>query len=208
MRAHLALALVAALGCTTAPGSVADAGDIDAGFEEAPHFLTELTTADALTAMTSTAGGSVRYLAPVADRPALPPLTEPCYFQNMRRYSWHLAFLRSFPELAGISYDGYLGLVLHRSSRRLWGGAIEPRPAAEHPRRHAPGVVSYSIYGDPGSVDVAAIVAVDQRMKSCASFARDQLVFVPQDPAQRALVTRDGASLVSQGVDWLFPENL
>jgi len=164
--------------------------------EEAPRFLTRLDTAADLATVTSTAGGDVRYLAPVAGRAKVPSLDADCYFQNMQRYTWHLEFLRSFPAHAGLSYDAYLGLVLRASTRTLWGGAIEAR---------ASGVVSYTIYGDPGSVDVAAIVAVDRRLKSCAALP---LVFAPSDPAQRGVVMSEGSSLESQGVDWAFPENL
>lgn len=184
-----------------------DGGHPDAGQREEPYLTQLLTPAD-LAALTSTIGGGVKYLAPVDGRPAFPPLTEACYFQNMRQYSWHLLFLQSFPEHAGLSYDAYLALVLRRASRRLWGGAIQAWPGALHPVTQAPGVVAYGVYGEVGSLDVASIVQVDQKMKACIPFARDLLVFVPESPDQRALLARERANLLAQGVAALLPEDL
>ncbi|HEY0712081.1 MAG TPA: hypothetical protein VGF45_05370, partial [Polyangia bacterium] len=146
------------------PGDAADGGDgadVDAppdGMDgpAPPPFATTITAADDFAQLAAAPNGEVKYLAPVAGRATVPPLTEPCYFQNMQRYGWHLAFLQSFPALAGLNYDAYLALVV-RSSRQLWGGAVKPWPAVRHPISGQPGIYVYGIYGDPGSVDAAAI---------------------------------------------------
>lgn len=217
----VALALVAgACSSSPSPDGGADAGS-DAGLPPADggfspdaaqpidaSFLTVLSTPEQLAAMTSTAGGGVKYLAHVAGRPAFEPLTEPCYFQNMRRFSWHLLFLQSFPEHRQLSYDAYLALVLRQSARRLWGGAVQAWPGALHPRTNALGVVAYTIYGEPNSFDASAVVEVDRVLKSCVPFARELLVWVPESPDQRGLLTRDRGALAAMGVDTLFPESL
>jgi pyruvate, water dikinase len=172
-------------------------------------FLTELATPADLAALTaSDLGDEVKYLAPIDGRPPPPALEAPCMFQNMRRYSWHLLFLQSFPAYAGLSYDGYLGLVLRPASRRLWGGAVRPWPAVLHPTTGAPGIVAYTVYGDPGSVSAAAVREVDGRLKGCIPFARDLLVFVPGSPDQIGMLMTERAALAAAGVASLFPEDL
>ena len=175
---------------------------------EAPPFSTALSSPDDLALLSLGPGGEVKYLAPVDGQAPSPPLTAPCYFQNMRRYSWHVGFLQSFPEYAGLSYDAYIGLVMQGSSRRLWGGGIKPWSGASHPGTGAPGVVAFTVYGDSGSLDVASIVEVDRRLKGCAPFIADVLVFVPEGIEQQDLLLRERERLAGQGVAALLPEDL
>jgi hypothetical protein len=177
------------------------AGRTDAGLDTSgPGYRTELASQADLAALAAEDGAEVKYLAPVLGRPALPPLTARCYFQDMRRFSWHLQFLRSFAELADLSYDAYLSLVLQPASRRLWGGAVQPRPTRRHPTTGAIGVISYSVYDQSGGLGVAEVTEVDRTLKACLSFATEQLVFVAETPAQEALLAREAAALAASGV--------
>lgn len=202
-----------AIGIFVVAGAACDAGKTrpppDGGSPPEPPYLTALASPEDLATLTAKdLGDEVKYLASVVGRPPLPGLPAACYFQNMRRYSWHLLFLQSFPELTTLSYDGYLGLVLRAPSRRLWGGAVRPWPAVLHPTTAAPGIVAYSIYGDPGAVSAADIVEVDGRLKACVPFARELLVFVPSSPDQVGLLMTEQAGLTAQGVASLYPEQL
>jgi hypothetical protein len=146
----------------------------------------------------------VKYLAPTRGHATTPPLTDACYFQNMRRYTWHLQFLQAFPELAELSYDGYYDLVLRRATRRLWAGAVRARPNTLHPSSGTRGVITYTAYAESGGLDAAAIVEVDRTLKDCMPFARDRLVFEPEGPDQAALVTLARADLTREGVATLL----
>jgi hypothetical protein len=199
-----AMSVLLAAAALGACGSDAPAPPVDGG---APAFLNTLATPDDFARLSDGQGGEVKYLAPVAGRAPVPPLSAACTFQNMRQHAWHLQFLQSLPELAGISYDAYLSLVM-RPSRRLWGGAIKPWAGVAHPRTGAAGVMVYGIYGEPGAVDAAAIRALDQRLKDCVPFARELLVFVPQTSDQSALLARERAELTAAGIASLFPEDL
>lgn len=170
-------------------------------------YLTALPTAEHFAAMSDGTEREVKYLAPVSGKPVVSPLSDRCYFQNMVRYSWHLLFLRSFSELSELTYDGYLTLVMAPSSRRLWGGGVKPWPDVVHPLTGAPGVMVYTIYGEPGSVDAAAIRELDATMKACVPYARDRLVFVPE-PHQSELLAGIRAQLAADGIASLFAADL
>ena len=172
-------------------------------------FLTTLDRPSDLTDMTAEGDdGSVKYLARVEGKPVLEPLTERCYFQNMKRHTWHVDFIRSFPGLEGFSFQAYQSMVLRQSSRRLWGGSVKSWPGTPHPSGGDAGVVSYTVYSDGSGIDVAAVVEVDRTLKACAPFAKDRLVYVPDGPAQLAFLTRNRQALADEGVASLFPENL
>lgn len=216
-RALSCLALLAAVSVTACGGGGAGkpdgapardaAADASADAPAAIRFATELRTPDDFAAMSAAGTSEVKYLAPVAGQ-ILPPFTAPCYFQNTRLYSWHLLFLQSFPEHAALTFDGYRAMVLRASSRKLWGGTVKVWPGATHPGTGAAGVVSYSVYGDAGSLDAAAIREVDRTLKSCLPFARELLVFVPETPEQSGMLMRERAALAADGVASLFPEDL
>lgn len=170
-------------------------------------FLNTLETPAAFAAMSSATGAEVKFLLPVSGREPVPPLTAPCTFQNTRLFTWHLQFLQSFPEYAALPFDAYQSLIL-RASRRLWAGALKAWSAPEHPLTHAPGVIAYGIYGQPGTVGADAIRAVDRTLKGCVPFARDLLVFVPDGSDQVAALTSARATLAAEGIASLFPEEL
>jgi hypothetical protein len=191
------------------PDAAVDGGVPDAGGIVEDRFRTILATPGDLAALTSTiAGSAVKYLARVDGREPLEPLTENCYFQNMDRFSFHLQFLRSFPENAGLTFDAYLAMVLNPDSRRMWGGAIKAWSGVRHPTTAQPGIVSYAIYSDPGTLTKEAIIAADQRLKECVIFARELLVFVPEGSDQKSALIRDRDALTAAGVATLFPEQL
>jgi pyruvate,water dikinase len=174
-------------------------------------YLTSIRSADELASLTEsggTSGGSVKYLAPEEGRPAFEPLTERCYFQNMKRYSWHLDFLQSFPGREGISYEAYTSIVLRKASRRLWGGSVKPWSRTLHPLTKTRGVISYSVYAESGSLDVASVTEVDRTLKACMPYAEDLLVYVPESPDQEAFLARNGGALADAGVAAVRPSDL
>lgn len=186
-----------------------DASTTDAGGIVDDRFRTILATPADLAALTSTiAGNAVKYLAQVEGREPFSPLTESCYFQNMELFSYHLQFLRSFPEHAGLTFDAYLALVLNPDARKMWGGAIQTWAGTRHPITQAPGIVSYAVYSNPGTLTKEDIIAVDQRLKSCIIFARDLLVYVPEGSDQKSLLIRERDALRAAGVASIFPEEL
>ncbi len=190
----------------SADGGTSDAGS-DAG---APRgaYLNRLETADDLATLTSTVGGGVKYLARAPGRPVFEPLTEPVYFQDMNRFDWHLAFLRSFPGHEALSYDVYLALVLRRSTRRFYAGAVQAWAGALHPSTQRPGVLAFGVYSEPNALDAEDVAAAYQTLAAAIPFAASLLVFVPEGPDQRAMITRSRASLAERGVFTLFPEDL
>jgi pyruvate,water dikinase len=172
-------------------------------------YLNALQSAEDLAFLAGTTDvAGVKYLTKTHGAAPVEPLTADCYFQNMRVYPWHLQFLQSFPEQRGLSFDAYRNLVLRGATRRLWGGALQRWPEVPHPASSAPGVISYSIYADPGGLSVDAVVEVDRRLKGCAPFAQTQLVFVPEQPDQESFLTRERAALANQGVFSLFASDL
>lgn len=173
-----------------------------------PAFLTVLATSADFAAFRHPESGDLKYLAPVDGRPAVPPLTAACYFQDMNLTPWHLQFLQSFPQLAALDYDEYLNLVMRGGSRRLWAGTLKPWPDALHPLTRAPGVLSYEIYGEPGSVDAAAIREVDAALKSCVPYARQQLAFVAVTEDQSVVVLGQRKQLAAQGIATVLREEL
>lgn len=204
-----------------ADSDLADSGLADSGPSDAPAeldpsdqhepdgFLTVLTSLADLAALAASPP-EVKYLARVAGRTPPLPLTEPCYFQDMHRYTWHLEFLRAFPELADLTPPGYAALVLDRATRTLWGGAVRFWPHVPHPHEPEPGVLAYTVYSEsePGSLAVADLAELDQTLALCIPWAAPRLAFVPTDVFQRQLVSAQHAALSAAGVAVVMPETL
>jgi hypothetical protein len=172
--------------------------------------LNVLTTSQAFDALSGDSlAGELKYLARIAGRAPLEPLHEPCYFQSARLYPWHLQFLQKFSAAgATLSFDTYRQLVVREATRRMWGGTVRRWPAVKHPLTKAAPVVTYDVYAEPNGLSVEQIVEVDQALKSCAPFAREQLLFVPNAPDQEALLRRERANLAARGVAAIFPSEL
>ncbi|MCC7382061.1 MAG: hypothetical protein IT384_09535 [Deltaproteobacteria bacterium] len=202
----VSVSVAAACGAEPAPpaadgGTAPDAGRSDAGAPPDERYLTRLESPADLAALTSsTAPVGVRYLARVEGATPVEPLTEPCYFQNMRRFPWHLQFLQSFPGLERVTMQVYLSWVTNPATRRLWGGAIQDHPAVLHPLTRAPGVLAYTIYADLSSLSVEDVAEVDRILRGCIPFAPSLLVFVSEGPDQDAFVIRERQNLQAQGI--------
>jgi hypothetical protein len=147
-------------------------------------------------------------LAAVKGRTAALPDDAACIFQNTRRYSWHLQFLQSLPMYAGLPFDAYTSLVTRRGTRRLWAGALKTWPTVMNPVSRKAGILSFSIYGEAGSVDTAAISEVLNDLSACAPFSAELLVFVPDTPELEALVREHRDQLLAGGVACLLPSEL
>jgi pyruvate, water dikinase len=185
-------------------------GDVPDGGETGPSHLTRLESPADLAELQA-AGGSVKYLARVDGREPPTPLTDECLFQNTRRFPLHLQFLHHFPELVGLSFSDYMAMVLRRDSRVWWGGDVRPWPATPHPVTGLFGVYTYTVYAEAtggGGLTVAEVAEVDARLKACAPFAADLLVFLPDDVAQQAFVRAERAALLEAGVVAILPEEL
>lgn len=172
-------------------------------------YVNELRALEDIAALSTEAQpGTVKYLARIEGAKPLGPLDERCYFQNMKRFPWHLQFLQSFQELRGATLDGYRSWVLRAATRRLWGGSVQSWPDIEHPKTHARGVITFDVYAEPGSLDVDDIASVASRLGGCARFARDLLVFVPTALDQQGLVERERDALEQRGIAVLLPSDL
>ncbi|MBI5542322.1 MAG: hypothetical protein HY901_00410 [Deltaproteobacteria bacterium] len=175
-----------------------------------PGYRTRLETPADL-AVLAAGDGEIKYLAPVAAKPRSAPLLEDCYFQDMHLYPWHLHFLRSFPELTLLSLDAYVSMVMRRSTRSLWGGALKAWPAVKHPLTDQVGVFAYTLYAESGLEDLLTeddVAEVDARLKSCAPVAAPMLVFVPSDAAQESFLRRARPALEQRGIASIFPSAL
>ena len=154
-------------------------------------------------------GWSVKYLAQVAGRNAPAPLDRLCVFQNTATYPLHLAFLRSFAELAQLDWDSYLALTTRRASRVFWAGELQLLPGAQHPRTGQRGVVAAFVYADPSErLTLEQLVEIHARLTGCAPFARDMLVFVGADPTQVAGFSEQAEALRARGIDVADPATL
>ncbi|MCK6547165.1 hypothetical protein L6R52_15045 [Myxococcota bacterium] len=184
----------------------ADAGAGDLG----PHYLVTLDSAEALAGLGGRTG-EAKYLAPVAGAPLRAPITERCYFQNMALYDYHLLFLRSFPELAGLTTSEYANLVLRRPTRIWWGGGVKYYPATPHPIEAQPGTVAWTVYHEVAGADRLGtddVVAVHEILAGCVTFAPDRLAFLPTDPYQITFARQARADLAARGVAVVFAEEL
>jgi hypothetical protein len=162
-------------------------------------YLTKLLTPEDLALLQGKAD-HVKYIGLVHGAPVQPPIVEPCYFQNMTLYPWHIIFLASFPGLEGMTTDEYAKLVLNSTTRIWWGGGVL-RYEVVHPISGEPESLAYTIYAEGGAaLSEQEIVEVDALLKSCIPYATKRLAFYPSDPAQKQLAQQSQASLAQQGV--------
>lgn len=171
-----------------------------------PDFVTSLSSIEAFYEMLGREG-DIKVLGQVdGAEPPVPELGYPCVFQDTLRFPGHAPFLRQFPELAGMSFDAYLNMVMKRSSRVLWGGALQFFPAVPHPGTGIDGILGYFLYSDANEADALTddeIVAFDARIKACVPFARDLLVLVGMDEDQAARFDAQRERLTARGVNVL-----
>jgi pyruvate, water dikinase len=147
-------------------------------------------------------GWSVKYLGAVAGRTPPAALDRPCTFQNTARYPLHLQFLHSFPELTNLDFSTYLNLTQRTASRVWWAGELQLVPGGKHPRTGASGMMAVFVYADANDpVGVDDLVAIDQRLKECAPFAKDLMVLVAADPDQNRDFLAKAPMLNARGVD-------
>ncbi len=212
----LALVLLFACGKAATPdvpdmgtdmGVAPDMGPAPDGGVLDERFLTTLETPADLAAVSGDAPG-VKYLANLKDRTPEPPLTEACYFQNMRLFPFHLQFLLSFDAFAGLDLDTYVSLVIKAESRVYWGGTILPYPNVVHPATNELGVVTYTVYSERDELSAEDIVEVQDILHECMPFAQSLMIFVPEGIEQKRFVQRERARLQDMGVWALFREEL
>jgi pyruvate,water dikinase len=203
-----ALALLAAAACSGGgpPTASPDAGGPDAAIDahrERPPFLARLESQADYERLQGE-GGEIKFFASIDGKRPPAALDRPCTFTNTDQYPFHLDFLRSLPELAHLDYDGYRALATMRESRALWAGSLKYAAGAVHPRTGAQGALAYFLFTEPGDAEAptpAQLIALDQRLKQCAPFARDLLVLVGTDAAQAAHFAQQGPALAAGGVD-------
>jgi hypothetical protein len=203
-------ALICAVAAAVAGcGSGGEQGRGDAGPDAGTtEFLERLESSGDFTRLAGE-GWAVKYLAAVDGRKAPAPLDRGCVFQNTARYPLHLAFLRSFAELAHIDWDSYLALTTKPASRVLWAGELQLLPGAVHPSTGRRGVVAAFVYADSAEVlDVDQLVQIHGRLSGCAPFARDLLVFVGADPRQVASFAQQASALKARGIEVGDPQTL
>jgi hypothetical protein len=188
--------------------SGADLPDVS-GPDAGPWFMTALTSSGALAGLVGPTG-DVKYLSPVAGVIPRPPITEPCYFQNMNVFDYHLRFLRSFPELATLTATEYRDLVLRRPSRIWWGGGVKYYPATSHPSA-GQGVTAWTVYHEVAGADRLSsddLVDVHSILSECVGFSPNRLAFLPTDPFQITFARQERAALLGRGIAVIFAEEL
>jgi pyruvate,water dikinase len=205
LAATLGAAFVIA-GCgSSSPSS--DAGP-PANGEAKPRYLERLSSPGDF-ARVQGEEGEVKYLGQAGK--GLPPLDKPCFFQNTERYSGHITFLKSFPELADIDFATYLNLVTKNSSRVLWGGELKFFAGATHPRTKGRGVLAYFVYADDAITEALSadqLKEVDTRLKGCVPYAKDLLVLVGMDDVQAERFAAQASDLAARGIDTIDPRLL
>lgn len=189
------------------PDGSTDSDAADAGL--GPDYLPRLESADDYVVLAGE-GLEVKHMLQVDGRE---PIVEyPCVFQNTARFPYHIQFLRSaFPAYADLDPSTYADLVLRRGSRRSFAGSLTRHDHTTHPRSELRGIFTYTVYEDPGpseGLTLAEIVEVDQRMKGCAPFAADQLVYLPEGVEREAAVRKMLPELQAAGVDVRFLDEL
>lgn len=186
------------------PDSAADA-DTSLG----PDYLTQLANVEEYTSLAGE-GQEVKFLLQVDG--AEPVLEDECAFQNTARFPYHIQFLRStFPVYSDLDPGTYADLILRRRSRRAFAGSLARHDRTTHPRTGLAGIYTYTVYQDPGpgeGLTLAEFVELDQRLKSCAPFAADQLVHLPTGVEQETGVRRMRDELSAAGVDVRFADEL
>ncbi|MBI4817938.1 MAG: hypothetical protein HY791_16880 [Deltaproteobacteria bacterium] len=188
--------------------SDADLPDVS-GPDAGPWFMTTLTSSGALAGLAGPTG-DVKYLSPVAGVTPRPPITEPCYFQNMNVFDYHLRFLRSFTELSTLTATDYRDLVLRRPTRIWWGGGVKHYPATPHPSA-GQGVTVWTVYHEVAGADRLSsddLVAVHSILSECVGFSPDRLAFLPTDPFQTTFARQERAALLGRGIAVIFAEEL
>lgn len=195
----LVLAMLGGGGCGRGEPR-ADAGPSpDGGVPQ--QFVEKLTRAQDFAALQGE-GWSVKYLGAVDGRTPPAPVNRRCVFQNTALYPLHLQFLRTFPELASLDFASYLSLTMKSASRVLWAGELQLIPGGVHPRTGRRGILALFVYADPDdAIALDELVALDQRMKECAPYARDLMVLVGADPDQGRDFGQKAAALAARGVD-------
>lgn len=185
----------------------ADAGVADGGTSTTTAFLNVLSTPADYASLRAPTIEGIKYLSPIPGRNAPSALSEPVYFQNMRRYSWHLQFLQSFPALAQLSFQAYVSMVLS-AQRVMHGGEIRDYPAVVHPVTGALGVMAFTLYTDPGTLSDADVIAAYGRLRIAIPYAADRLAFRPEDAAQQGYARAARSRLLAAGVALVLPEEL
>ncbi|MFO0726835.1 MAG: hypothetical protein U1E65_23825 [Myxococcota bacterium] len=177
-------------GAAVSPDAGLDAAAEDASSADGaaldPPYLSQMTSAADYATLSSTSAEGIKYLAPVPGKQAPSALDEPLYFQNMRRFSWHLLFLQSFPALAQLSYSTYVSLVLSAHGRVLYGGAVRLLPGFRHPLSNRRGIVSFDLYTEPGAITDQDVIAAHAILASGAPGLAPLLAFAPDPSTQGA----------------------
>ncbi len=192
----------------------ADAGTSDLGVDAGPvdalAFLNVLESSDDMARVENPAKPGVKYLARVDGSELPSPLIEDCYFQNMRRWEWHVQFLQqAFPEFEALGFDTYVSWVLRKATRRLWGGDVRLWPGVTHPLTERQGVVSFMVYTDQTEAFTLELVTeVHGRLSACMPFAADLLVVVPSHPLQASSAEVLRADLAARGIGVVRPREL
>ncbi|MBN1946021.1 MAG: hypothetical protein JW797_10115 [Bradymonadales bacterium] len=172
------------------------------------RYLTRITCPEDYSVLQGE-GTDLKYLLPIEGQPPREPLTEDCYFQNTSLYPWHIQFLNSFAQLAALSFDEYVSLMLYAATRIWWGGDLQIHSGAIHPISGQAGVISYLIYSsEADGLTVEQIVQVDATLKNCMPYGGEMLVFVPSGPRQEFQLRGYRDQLTGQGVASLFPSDL
>lgn len=186
----------------------ADAGATDSGIgadggpagDAAPDYLTTLDSPEEFVSLSR--AQSVKYILRVTGATPRAPLMESCYFQNTARFQFHIEFLRTFTELAGLTFQDYETLVLDPMTRIWWGGGLIV-VRQRHPISGEPESLAYQIYAENGAVvglREADIVEVDALLKACVPYAATRLAFQPGDPFQEAFARQIAPSLAQRGI--------
>ena len=188
---------------------VEETGDPPLDTVEGPVFLTELSEPVDYGTMQN-ADRVIKFLLPAEGMDPRPPFTETCYFQNMTLHEWHIEFLRSFDELSDLTFDEYVERVLVRGTRWWWVGAIQTWDDVRHPWTDEPGIVSYLVYTEdvPGDLNVDEVVAIHQKLSSCAPYLAHLLVFVPSRTSQEVFLAESGDALRARGVPGMLSQDL
>jgi pyruvate,water dikinase len=190
-------------GNTTSDSGVAsDGGTPGTG---APAVRFEVNTWEDFSEL-ATPQGELKFLLPV-DADA----EHRCWFQDTERYPYHLQFLRSLPQYAGLSVEAYDDMVLARDSREFHAGVVRLFAATKHPRTEQLGILTYTVYTASTASELLGtteLTEITQRLASCMGSLAPYLVYLPEGNLALSAAEQQADELERAGITWIRPGQL
>lgn len=180
MRYTLLCFLVALCACQSPAADPVQPSEVDVLYQVA---LTSSQEFDSLADR-----GDIKFL--MARDPAVELVfNEPSYFQDMSVYSWHLDFVRSWPDYASMTEVRYRSHTLPPTERPWFTGTLTWKPDLSHPNGDV-GLMGFTFYTEWGvSPQPLELLRVWERLREQVPYAADRLAWLVLLPEERAVAS-------------------